>query len=132
MVIPRWCAESTLCAENADFRNCSCRNCCLQKTPRDGASREDSERLQVSNEIVFFVIRKHFFVSRHSVAAFVNFFSDVGFCRLLPVVHFFAAEEALQAGSHLLLGAVRVVANGALLEDFLAFFGITLFFFLSG
>ena len=115
MVIPTWREENA--RQGASFRT----------VPVQRGVGRNSERLQVSDEVVFFLVGEHFFVGRHALAAFVNFLSDVGFGRLLAVVHFFAAEEALQARAHLLLGAVGVVAHGALLEDFLSFRGVTSF-----
>src|ERR1019366_8073899 len=77
--------------------------------------------------VALLIVGKHFLIGRHAVAAFVDLLADVGLGGLFAVGHFLILEQALEAGSHFLFRAIRVVADSALLEDFFSFFRVALF-----
>src|ERR1700730_18015082 len=81
--------------------------------------------LQVSDKVVFFVIGQHFFIRGHSVSALVDLLADSGVSVLFAIIHLVATGNAFMSGSHVIFGSVGMVADGALLENFLAFFRIT-------
>src|SRR5437763_15870794 len=86
------------------------------------------QSFQVGDHVVLFVVRQHFLVSRHAISTLVNFLADVGFGGLFAVVHLLVLEQALEARSHFLFGAVGVMADSTLLENFFSFFGVASLF----
>jgi len=80
--------------------------------------------LQIGDEVVFFLVAEHVFVGGHTAAAFIDAGADVGFGGLFAVGEFVLLEEPFQAGAHFLFVAIRIVADGALLENRLALLGV--------
>src|ERR1039457_6055969 len=80
--------------------------------------------LQIGDEVVFFLVAEHVFVGGHTAAAFIDASADVGFGGLFSVEELVLLKEPFQAGPHFLFVAIRIVADGALLENCLALLGV--------